>query len=247
MLIDAHLHIGGSYDEAVTRRLDRGLVDVVVLSCLHLTQGEPNWQPTPDEIRAFNDFVLSWMDRYHGKVIGLCYVNPRHGDIGLAEMRRCLDHGMSGVKLEVCTLADDKRVNPFAALAAERDVPILAHAWAKTTGNLPFESYPQNVMALAQRFPKAKIILAHWGGEWETGAKVVRDCPNLYVDISGTPAEMDSVEGMVHSAGEDRVLFGTDNANLFYCLGKVLGAALNDSQRQKILWGNAARLFGLPH
>lgn len=121
----------------------------------------------------------------------------------------------------------------------------LAHAWVKTTGNLPYESRPQNVMRLAQRFPAAKIILAHWGGEWETGAKVVRECPNLYVDISGTPAEADSVEGMVRSAGEDRVLFGTDNTNFFYCLGKVSGAELSEERREKIRWGNAAQLFGL--
>lgn len=245
MLVDAHLHVGGSYDGAVAAMLDRRQIDAAIVSCLHAASGEVAWQPTRAEVTTCNDYALAWMDRYPGRVLALAYINPRHRDAGVHEMARCLDRGMVGAKLEICVFADDPRVDAFVALAIERDVPILLHSWVKTTGNLPYESRPEHVMRLALRFPEAKLILAHWGGEWETGAKVLRECPNLYVDISGTPAEADSVEGMVGAASEDRVLFGTDNTNLFYCLGKVEGAEITEAQREKIRWGNAVRLFGL--
>jgi uncharacterized protein len=245
MPVDVHVHVGGRYDEMVARNLDGGLVDAAIVSCVHSSLGDANYQPTPEDVRWCNDYTLSWMERYPQRVHGLAYVNPRHGEVGLTEMRRCLDRGMVGAKLLLCVFADDPRVDPFVRLAIERDVPVLAHAWVKTTGNLPYESRPQNVMRLAQRFPMAKLILAHWGGEWETGAKVLGECPNLYVDVSGTPAETDSLEGLVQAAGEDRVMFGTDNTNCHYCLGKVAGARLSDEQRRKVLTTNATRLFRL--
>ena len=47
---------------------------------------------------------------------------------------------------------------------------------------------------LAQRYPEAKIMMAHLGGDWEYGFKVARECPNVYVDTSGSIAEMDEIE-----------------------------------------------------
>jgi uncharacterized protein len=238
MIIDMHAHLDLSDDSVISRMLDQGLVDSVALSSLI------GWAfPTVDELRRANDHVFEWMERYPGSVIGFAYINPRLGDASLRELERCIAGGMKGIKLWISVLADDPRVDPFVDLAAAAGIPMLAHAWVKTTGNLPFESRPEHVGRLAARHPDAKLILAHFGGEWETGAQVARDCPNLYVDISGSLAEMDEVETLVRSVGSERVLFGTDNANFHYCLGKVQGAQLSDEQRQLILCDNARALL----
>jgi predicted TIM-barrel fold metal-dependent hydrolase len=39
------------------------------------------------------------------------------------------------------------------------------------------------------------------------------------------------------------VIFGTDNSDLSFCVGKILGADLSDEQREAIFWRNAARLI----
>jgi hypothetical protein len=96
---------------------------------------------------------------------------------------------------------------------------------------------------LAARYPEAKLIMAHLGGDWEYGVKVARDHPNIYVDTSGSLAEMDSIERLVEEVGIERVIFGTDNSDLSYCLGKIAGAALTPAQREAIFWQNAARLI----
>ena len=64
------------------------------------------------------------------------------------------------------------------------------------------------------------------------------------MDASGSLAEMDSIDQLVEAVGAERVLFGTDNSDLSYCLGKIAGADLTDAQREAIHWRNAARLMG---
>jgi len=240
VIVDAHIHLDLGPNDVVKAMLEQRLVDVVALSSLY----GGAW-PTLADLRQANDHVFRWMEEYPGRVIGFAYVNPRLGDDGVKELERCVAGGMKGVKLWISTLADDPRVDPLMAVAVAAGAVILAHAWVKTTGNLPFESRPEHVRALAKRFPQAKLLLAHFGGEWETGAKSARDCPNLYVDISGSLAEMDSVETLVRNVGVERVLFGTDNMNVHYCLGKVCGAQLSEGEREKILSGNARALFGI--
>ena len=147
------------------------------------------------------------------------------------------------LKLWVATLCDDEPVNPIVEQAIAYHVPLLVHCWVKISGNLPFESTPMHLGRLAQRYPAARFILAHLGGDWEYGCKVARDCPNVYVDTSGSVAEMDEIEKLVAAVGIERVIFGTDNSDLSFCKGKILGADLTDLQREAIFWRNADRLI----
>jgi predicted TIM-barrel fold metal-dependent hydrolase len=241
MLVDAHIHLGlgGFAADAFAARLERGLTDQFWVSAL---QG--GYYPTPDDVRASNSAVADLMARLPEHVVGFAYVNPIHGSLGLRELHRCIeDLGFGGIKLWVSTLCDDKRVHPVVECAVEYDVPILVHCWKKITGNLPFESTPMHLGKLAKRYPEAKLIMAHLGGDWEYGYKVARECPNIYVDTSGSIAEMDSIERLVQAVGTERVLFGTDNADLSFCRGKILGANLRQEQQEAIFWRNAEKLI----
>lgn len=241
MIIDSHLHLDlGPSNEPVKEMLEDRLVDVVALSSLI-----GGAFPTLHDLKRANDHVLEWMGRWTGRVLGFAYVNPRLGRPGVLELERCLAAGMKGVKLWISVLADDPQVDPLMEVAQAAGAVVLAHAWVKTTGNLPFESRPEHVVRLALRWPKVRFMLAHFGGEWETGAKAARDCPNLYVDTSGSLAEMEMVETLVRNVGVERVLFGTDNTNFHYCLGKIMGARLSDTDRRRILGDNAQAIFGL--
>jgi predicted TIM-barrel fold metal-dependent hydrolase len=241
MLVDAHIHLGlGAFTaDAFVDRLNRGLTDQFWVSALR-----GGYYPTPDDVRSSNETVRELMARLPNSVVGFAYVNPVHGSLALAELRRCLgDLGFGGVKLWVSALCDDRRVDPIIECAVEYDVPVLVHCWVKITGNLPFESTPMHLGTLAKRHPRAKLIMAHLGGDWEYGCKVARQCPNVCVDTSGSIAEMDAIEKLVETVGLERVLFGTDNADLSFCKGKILGASLTDEQREAIFWGNASRLI----
>jgi predicted TIM-barrel fold metal-dependent hydrolase len=241
MLVDAHIHLnfGGFAKDAFVERVERGLTDRFWVSAL---QG--GYTPNPEDVRRSNQMVRGLMDCLPEHVVGFCYVNPVHESTAVRELRHCIEEqGFGGVKLWVSTLCDDPRVNPIVERAIAYDVPILVHCWVKINGNLPFESTPMHLGRLAKRYPEAKLIMAHLGGDWEYGYKVARECPNVYVDTSGSIAEMDEIEKLVEAIGAERVLFGTDNSDLSFCLGKILGADLSEEQREAIFWRNAARLL----
>lgn len=245
MLIDTHIHLNfGFTEEDFVARVERGLTDRFWVSALY-----GGYYPTQEEVRASNDAVYGLMRRLPDHMVGFVYVNPAHGAAALDELERCVDRGFRGIKLWVATYCDDPRVDPIVARAIEHGLPLLVHCWVKVGpdapagGNLPFESTPMQLGTLARRFPEAKLLMAHLGGDWEYGVKVARDCPNIYVDTSGSLAEMDAIEQLVAAVGAERVLFGTDNSDLSYCLGKIVGAGLTAAQRERIFWRNAAMLI----
>jgi predicted TIM-barrel fold metal-dependent hydrolase len=64
------------------------------------------------------------------------------------------------------------------------------------------------------------------------------------VDVGG-PNEMGIVEEMVSDVGADRLVLGSDNVDLSYCLGMVEGAQISEQERAQILGGTAQRLLSL--
>jgi predicted TIM-barrel fold metal-dependent hydrolase len=125
------------------------------------------------------------------------------------------------------------------------DVPVLQHAWEKTTGNLPGESTPADVAELARRHPRARIIMAHLNGAGLRGIEAIVDCPNVVVDTSGGDPQSGIVEVAVAALGPSRVVYGSDAPIRHFgvSLGKVLGAELPDAVKRDLLWNNAARLL----
>lgn len=247
MIIDMHAHLHAhvlgriSNEEAVTRNIQRGLIDQAVVSSLH-----GGFYPTLDELRTANGQVHRLMQRYPGQILGYCYVNPMLGQASLDEFRHCIeDLGMVGMKWWVAVRADDPRGDIFYAQAAEYQVPILLHAWVKVTGNIPpGESFPNDVRTAAQRFPETIFLMAHRGGDWQYGKKAARGIANIYVDIGG-PNEMGIVEEMVSDVGADHLVLGSDNVDISYCLGIVDGAQISEQDRSQILGGTAQHLLSL--
>ena len=246
MLIDAHIHLGlgGMGNEEIIQRAQEGLTDRFWMSAL-----AGGYYPTLDQVQASNDMINDLMTSLPEHVVGFAYVNPVHGQAAMGELRRCVEElGFRGVKLWVATRCDDPCVDPIVEQAIAYRAPLLVHCWAKVGGgtawggNLPFESTPMDLGRLASRFPEARFIMAHLGGHWQYGAQVARDHPNIWVDTSGSIAEMGSVEALVEAIGVDRVLFGTDNSDLSYCIGKIMGAGLVPAEREAIFWRNASKL-----
>ena len=87
---------------------------------------------------------------------------------------------MYGIKLWVARRATDPGLNPILEKAVELDVLVLQHAWIKTTGNLPGESFPEDVADLANRHPQARIIMAHLNG---IGLRGLEPIAQIYLSI----------------------------------------------------------------
>jgi len=212
--------------------------------CLCSLRG--GYEPSAAECREANDYTLAMRDAAPAVFIPFCYVSPMYPDEAMAEIDRCVkDEQMCGIKLWVARRATDPMLDPILERAVELGVPILQHAWCKTTGNLPGESFPADVAHLARRHPEARIIMAHLNGAGLRGIEDVADCPNLFVDASGGDPESGMVEAAVATLGPKRVVYGSDVPGRHFAvqMAKVLGADLLDTVKRDILWNNAARIL----
>jgi predicted TIM-barrel fold metal-dependent hydrolase len=218
----------------------------VTRACLFsLDRGCP-YTPTPAQCRAANDWALAMRDAAPEFFLPFCYVSPEHPEEAVREIDRCVaGEGMVGVKLWVARRATDPGLDPILERAVALDVSVLQHAWDKTTGNLPGESFPADVADLARRHPRARIVMAHLNGAGLRGLAVIASCPNVFVDTSGGDPEAGIVEAAVSALGAGRVLYGSDAPIRHFgvSLGKVLGADLPDTVKRDLLWNNAARLL----
>ncbi|MCC7355855.1 MAG: amidohydrolase family protein [Anaerolineae bacterium] len=246
MIVDAHTHLDkdGHLYPAFLKSCAEFDVQYVWCSCV----GLPSYieYPTVEEVRQANEAVRAEMRRLSGFMYGYVYVNPRLGAAALDEFKRGLDAGMHGLKLWVACRHSDPLVFPLIEYTIERKVPALLHAWRKAGGNEPGHSVPLDVAELARRYPEAKLIMAHLGGDWEHGIKAVRDTPNVLVDICMSVVEAGQVEMAVRELGHERVVFGSDGPanDLRANIGKLQGAYLSSDERRAIESGNMLRLVG---
>lgn len=253
-VIDAHVHpldnFGGFDLDGVADDVDRlrGAAERagVTRACLFSLHSSTPRDPTPDQCRSANDYALAMRDASDGFFLPFCYVSPTTPEAAVAEIERCVaQEGMVGIKLWVAQRASDTRLDPIMEQAVTYDVPVLQHAWRKTTGNLPGESFPADVADLARRHPRARIIMAHLNGCNPAGVEDVRHCDNVYVDTSGGDPETGMVELAVQRLGAQRVVYGSDAPIRHFgvTMAKVLGARIDAAARRRILWDNMQALL----
>lgn len=248
---DIHCHIaagpGRTPEERMTAMVDYaarlGIDRIFVSMGMHLLT-----HPKPEELRRENDDALAALAHFHDRAFGLCYATGEHVEASLREIDRCVRDGpMVGIKLWVARRASDPALDAIVARAVELNAPILQHSWFKTDGTQQTdESTPSDVAALGRRYPNARLICGHCGGNWELGIRAVRDVPNIVVETAGFDPTTGMVEMAVRELGADRVIFGSDARGRSFGsqLAKVLGADVPDAAKRQILSGNLRRLLG---
>jgi len=250
MIIDCHVHVNGGYGSESDRMADMiRFADRVGIDKLCLSLGySRDQQPSPEVIEGENDIVREEVERRPDRYIGMCYLNPNHLAHALGEMDRCIANGpFRGVKLWVAAPMSHPNLDPICERAAELGAPILQHTWYKITGNLPFESRPEDVAAIAARHPETTIIFGHSGGNWEWGYRVVQDLPNVHAELAGGDPELGQTEMAVAMLGAERVVYGSDAHGRSFAsqMSKVYGADISEADKALILGGNMERILGL--
>jgi predicted TIM-barrel fold metal-dependent hydrolase len=194
-------------------------------------------------VRSANDSVLAAMKRQPERLFGYCFVQPGNGKAALDEIERCLAAGMVGVKLYNQFKYTDPAVFPIAERCIDRRIPILGHSGYLTdptaSAAQPNISNALEFCGLSSRYPELILILGHinGGGDWEWAIKALRECPNVYLDTSGSVQEDDTIGLCVRELGHQRILFATDLL-MEGGVGKILAAELTGQQREDILWRN---------
>lgn len=245
-VIDCHMHVrgkpDGSLDEAycdwTIEAGDYLGIDVFCVSDLHL-----RGRLTYEDYHAANDRVRAAVERYPGRYLGYCFVNP--GDRwALDEVtRRVRDEGFIGVKLYNQYYLDDPVLEPLIERTIEWRVPILSHAGKprdpETMTTQPNISTAEHFVNVARRYPEALLVEAHigGGGDWEWALRALREAPSVYLDTAGSVIDEWMVDRCVEMLGVDRILFATD-MTMEGGVGKILDANLTEDERNRVFSGN---------
>lgn len=255
-VFDIHAHLGMYAGKEYTaadalRRMDRNRIARAVV-CSFVSGLIDR-----EDFRRANAYVIAVVRGHRDRFVGLCALTPAHGRFAVEEFRRGLDQGLSGVKLHpdkhgLYSLAGE----PMAAVMRE-----VESAGAVVFTHSDFNSKvcsPHEVTAMAQAFPRAKILLGHFGLDQDLVGQVpriVKPAPNLFLDTSQTVDHPEAV--FVTSTarlGADRVLFGSDapvispEVNLKKLEVAVELFGLAPETAQAIVWENAVALLkGVPN
>ena len=246
---DLHCHLSGVSGLTPEERLAQLLryADRMGIERLCVYMGM-KWSqdPAPDDLTRQNDEVLRALAKFPDRAFGFVYLSAKHPERSLAELERCVAKGpMVGVKLWVAQRCHAPEIDPIIARAAELRAVIFQHTWFKTNGNYPGESTPDDLVALAKRFPSVPLICGHTGGTWELGIRAIRGQKNLFADLAGSDPTAGFTEMAVRDLGAERVIYGSDAGGRSFAsqLAKVHGAAISEEDKQKILCDNLRGLM----
>ena len=259
MLIDVHGHFftdrSGRTDwrERNAARLEAGQrmgITAHVASILgSWGHQSPTYFPSCDDLDHANAAMHALQVEHAGVVYGYCAVNPNYTDHALRQIDLGFDAGMIGVKLAASRRADDVLLDPIAERAGESGLPILHHVWHHRTREWPGQeaSDTLELSRLASRHPNVQFIVAHigGGGDWAHTIRVVREVPNLWVDLSGSGVDTDMMDQLISELGATRILFGSD-ITMGTGWGKLRyleTRGLSDADLERIRAGNARKIF----
>jgi uncharacterized protein len=255
-VFDIHSHIGFyggkeyTAEQALGRMDKNGIRRAVVCSFVSgLVHRE--------DFREGNDYVIRAVRTHPDRFVGICALTPVHGSFALEEFRRCLDQGLSGIKLH----PDKHGLYSLAGAPMTQ----LMHALENVRGFVFIHSdfnskvcSPHEIVGMAQRFPQAKVLLGHFGLDQDLVGQVpriVKPATNVYLETSQTVDHPEAVYvNSTKRIGPERVLFGSDapiispevNLRKLEVAEELFG--LEPKVSQAIRWDNAVRLLaGVPN
>jgi hypothetical protein len=169
-----------------------------------------------------NDHVIDLARQAPGRIHAWAGLSLTDADAALAELRRCLQAGATGVFIAPVLDGIDITHHRFAdvlGLAAERHLALYLHTGKHFVRAQPLDITTwRHVDTLASRHPDLRIVCAHAGWPWvlETLLVAARH-DNVYLDISGhRPSRMatpgfgwEPLITLGASSLRHRILFGT--------------------------------------
>lgn len=203
-----------------------------------------------------NEIIANLQNRHPETFIGFAGVEPYKGMGAVRELDYAIrELGLKGVNMGPWIhkmLANDKRYYPIYTKAAELGIPVVLHTSSHFDPTTTMETgNPVYLDEVAIHFPELKLIASHAGWPWILQMVAVAwRHPNVYLELSGiSPRYLhpELVRYFDTPILQDKVLFGTDYPLYSFQRGvqEFLELPLKEETREKILWKNANRLFGL--
>ncbi|MEW5974811.1 MAG: amidohydrolase family protein [Acidobacteriota bacterium] len=252
LVFDAHLHCPAESGELwqwhpVTHNFEEF---VAYLDRTGVQQGIINSQRcqhngTPAEFQAGNREVARYVEKYKGRFLGSCVVNPLFIDEALREIEDCRKQfGFVWVG-ELCNY-----MKPSYSYTI-KEFALLVEQVVKHNMILDVHTELEEMEFIIEKFPQATIVFPHFGDDREHAhifkrIERVAHNSNCYLDTSGYGHDrVGMLEYAVKTIGPDRVLFGSDFSinDPSTVIARIQHSFLTNEQKRKILGGNLVRLL----
>lgn len=198
-----------------------------------------------DRIKHNNDTALALRERYGDFYLPGFHVHPDHVDESIAEIHRMHGEGVRliGELVPYCDGWKDYSCEGFSAILDEAE---------KYGMIVNFHSSGDDEMdAMVKAHPNVTFVAAH-PGEYAPLMRHIermKMSENYYLDLSGTGIfRYGAVRHLIDEVGVDRLLYGSDYPTCapgMFLGGILFDDTLTDTEKEKILSGNAKRLLGL--
>ncbi len=166
-----------------------------------------------------NRFYAECVRLHPDRLSAFAALQPAAGrEPALAELRRARDEGLAGLgELSPHSqgyAVDDPVFREVLALAAELKLPVNLHVTDPRGRDYPGRVLTPltDFIGLANQFPHATFILAHWGGLLPMDRGSTKLPANIYYDTAASPLLYgpEIWRNFIREAGPDHVLFGSD-------------------------------------
>jgi predicted TIM-barrel fold metal-dependent hydrolase len=215
-----------------------------------------------------DQYVADYVSQHPDRLLGFLSVDPTQQGWEDEMIRGHRDLGLVGIKLlpmYAGFLPQDERLDPLWKYATDNALPVLLHTGTTFVRQAPLEcTYPRHLDAVAIRYPKVKIVMAHLGHPFESECiAVIRKHPNVFADISALhyrPFQFFHSLMLAQEYGVwHKLLFGTDypfttvnatidtlrNLNQMMCVNERI--RLDESAIEVMIHRDTLTLLGLPH
>jgi len=210
-----------------------------------------------------NDEVAALLRDFPGRFIGLARISGFLGMRGVRELeRRVKEEGFQalGVSAVVDGLpASDRRFYPLYTKAAELNIPVRIYSSMNYANDRPYDlGHPRHLDQVAIDFPELTLIGGLGGWPWVNEmVALVRRHPKLHLDTSAHRGKYLGQRGsgweMLMQFGntliQDKVLVGLSSGLVGQpheaLIQEYLDLPLKDTVKEKWLYSNAARVFGI--
>jgi hypothetical protein len=212
---------------------------------------------------ASNDEIAELLVQYPDRFIGLARISGLHPMKGVRELELRVRE-QKFVALGVSALVDgipasDRRYYPLYAKAAELEIPVRIYSSMNYATDRPYDlGHPRHLDQVAIDFPELTLIGGLGGWPWVNEmVALVRRHPKLHLDTSAHRAKYLGQRGsgweMLMQFGntliQDKVLVGLSAGLVSQphetLIQEYMDLPLKDSVKEKWLYGNAARVFGI--
>lgn len=204
---------------------------------------------SPDQVESIN----LWAAKNNSPpVLSLGSIHPdTPNPKGVLE--KVKNSGLKGIKMhpEFQNFSpNESRLKPIWEACMENNLFIVFHAGGDISFRAPFRSDPAKFAELQNKFPDLKFILAHFGS-WKLWDEVEKELIGLPVFLDTSFVfellPIDKLVSLIKKHGADKVLFGTDSPwrNQLKELKTFNKLSLPETEKELILWKNAAKLLSL--